>query len=109
LEKNSQNNFYFEISLESTEKEMPEIAPDPYVANNERVIAGFQRLGDVSDFQLSDISRILRLLKASINAWSLYTSENMWKTTGYDGPQVPRYPWKNPDQRHELSWEKGEK
>jgi hypothetical protein len=77
------------------------------MANNERVIAAFQRLGDVSEFQLNDISRILRLLKTSINAWSLYTTDYTWEITGYDGPQVPRYPWRIPDHSHKLSWEKG--
>ena len=103
--KDSHNSIYFEITLPSTEKEIP-VAPDPYLANNERVIAAFQRLGDVSEFQLNDISRILRLLKTSINAWSLYTTDHTWEITGYDGPQVPRYPWRVPDHSHKLSWEK---
>ena len=101
----SHNSIYFEITLPSIEKEIP-VAPDPYLANNERVIAAFQRLGDVSEFQLNDISRILRLLKTSINAWSLYTTDHTWEITGYDGPQVPRYPWRVTDHSHKLSWEK---
>jgi len=33
----------------------------------------------------------------------------MWNAIGYDGPQVPRYPWRE-DHNHKLSWEKeGEK
>ena len=100
----SQKVLYFEITLASTEKENSGISLDPYLANNERVISAFQKLGDVSEFQLNDISRILRLLNTSINAWSLYTTEYTWDKIGYDGPQVPRYPWRTQDHSHELSW-----
>jgi|RhiMethySRZTD1v2_1073278.scaffolds.fasta_scaffold882515_1 hypothetical protein len=105
--KDGHNSIYFEITLPSTEKEIPAAPPDPYLANNERVIAAFQRLGDVSEFRLNDISRILRLLNTSINAWSLYTTDSTWEFTGYDGPQVPKYPWRVPGHSHKLNWEKG--
>jgi hypothetical protein len=101
-------NLYFDIILNSTEKETTQIPSDPYLSNNERVIAAFQRLGDVSEFQLNDILRIFRLLITSINAWSLYTSEHMWNVIGYDGPQVPRYPWREQGHSHKLSWEEKE-
>ena len=100
-----QKTVYFEIILASTEKAIPEIKSDPYLANNERVISAFRRLGDVTEFQLNDVSRILRLLNTSINAWSLYTTEFVWDFTEYDGPQVPRYPWRIPDHSHKLGWE----
>jgi hypothetical protein len=98
-------NLYFDIILNSTEKQTTQIASDPYISNNERVLAAFQRLGDVSEFQLNDILRIFRLLITSINAWSLYTTEHMWNVIGYDGPQVPRYPWREHGHSHKLSWE----
>jgi len=110
VKKNNQNRhnaIHFEIILSSLEKQIPESPRDPYLANNERVIAAFQRLGDVSEFQLNDISRILRLLITSINAWSLYTTDYTRETIGYDGPQVPRYPWRVPGHSHKLSWEMG--
>ncbi len=100
----SQKILYFEITLASTERENSGISLDPYLANNERVISAFQKLGDVSEFQLNDISRILRLLNTSINAWSLYTTEYTWNKIGYDGPQVPRYPWRTQDHSHKMSW-----
>ena len=100
-------NLTFNITLHSLEKLPAQpITPDPYLSNNERVIAAFGRLGDVSEFQLNDIIRIFRLLNSSINAWSLYTTEYMWNTIGYDGPQVPRYPWREEGHSHKLSWEK---
>lgn len=110
IEKNdtsdNQNSIHFDISLTSSEKEIPKAPPDPYLNNNGRIIAAFQRLGDVSEFQLNDISRILRLLITSVNAWSLYTTDYTWALTGYEGPQVPRYPWRVPGHSHKLSWEK---
>jgi hypothetical protein len=100
-------NLTFDITLNSLEKLPAQpLPPDPYLSNNERVIAAFARLGDVSEFQLNDIIRIFRLLNSSINAWSLYTTEYMWSTIGYDGPQVPRYPWRQEGHSHKLSWEK---
>jgi hypothetical protein len=100
-------NLTFNITLNSLEKLPAQpLPPDPYLSNNERVIAAFARLGDVSEFQLNDIIRIFRLLNSSINAWSLYTTEYMWSTIGYDGPQVPRYPWRQEGHSHKLSWEK---
>lgn len=102
----NQNSIHFEISLTSSEKEIPKAPIDPYMANNGRIISAFQRLGDVSEFQLNDVSRILRLLTTSVNAWSLYTTDYTWELTGYEGPQVPRYPWRVPGHSHKLSWEK---
>jgi hypothetical protein len=98
-------NLFFDIILDSIEKQIKQIPSDPYSHNNQRVIASFQRLGDISEFQLNDISRILRLLISSVNAWSLYTTEHMWNVIGYDGPQVPKYPWREQGHSHKLSWE----
>jgi hypothetical protein len=102
-------NLYFEITLNTVEKQQQSSQssiPDPYLSNNQRVIAAFGRLADVSEFQIGDIARILSLLGRSINAWSLYTTEYMWKATGYDGPQVPKYPWREPGHSHELRWDR---
>jgi hypothetical protein len=98
----------FNIILESLGKSPSQALPsDPYSSNIERVITAFGSLTDVSEFQLEDIMRILRLLQSTINAWALYTTEYMWSTIGYDGPQVPRYPWREEGHNHRLSWEKG--
>jgi hypothetical protein len=100
-------NLTFSITIDSLEKRPAKpLPPDPYATNNERVIAAFGRLGDVSQFQPEDTIRILRLLTSSINGWSLYTREYMWSKIGYDGPQVPRYPWREQGHSHKLSWEK---
>jgi hypothetical protein len=77
---------------------------DPFQGNNERVIAAFMRLGDVVQFVPSDIHRNFMLLVSSINGWTFYTQEAMWRKIEYDGPQVPRYPWRE-RHSHKLSWE----
>lgn len=97
----------FDITLNSLEDRLVQpLPPDPYASNNERVLAAFVRLGDVSEFLLEDTLRIFRLLSSSINAWSLYTTDYTWNAIGYDGPQVPKYPWRERDHSHSLSWEK---
>ncbi len=99
ISSDDQQILYFEITLVSTEKEIPEISSDPYLENNERVLSAFQKLGDVTEFQLNDISRVLRLLNTSINAWSLYTSEYTWDSIGYDGSQVTKIPMEDTESR----------
>ncbi len=78
---------------------------DPFQGNNDRVIAAFTSLGDVVQLVPGDIARNFALLISSINAWALYTREDMWRRIGYDGPQVPRYPWRDSGHSHNLSWE----
>lgn len=98
-------NLTFNITLDSLEKKV-EAAADPYAHNNDRVVASFMRLGEISDINIGDTARIFRLLTSAVNAWLLYTSEDVWKRIGYDGPQVPRYPWKEQHMPHRLKWEK---
>jgi hypothetical protein len=93
----------FNITLDSLEKQVKP-NPDPYDQNNNRVTASFASLGDVIDFRTEDIARNLALFTSSINAWTRYTREDIWKRIGYDGPQVPRYPWKQ-NHGHKLAWE----
>lgn len=78
---------------------------DPFQGNNDRVIAAFTRLGDVVQLVPGDIHRNFALLVSSINAWTFYTREDMWRKIEYDGPQVPRYPWRDDGHSHKLSWE----
>ena len=40
----------------------------------------------------------------SLNAWLLYTNNTTWDIIEYDGPQVERYPWRNPCP-HKLAWD----
>lgn len=96
----------FDIIIDSLEKHPVKPVPlDPFTNNNERVMAAFGRLGDVTEFQPEDTIRIFRLLTSSISGWSLYTTEYIWNKIGYDGPQVPRYPWREQGHSHKLSWE----
>jgi hypothetical protein len=77
---------------------------DPFQGNNDRVVAAFTRLGDVIQFVPGDIQRNFALLLSSINGWTFYTREDVWRKIEYDGPQVPRYPWRE-THSHKLSWE----
>jgi hypothetical protein len=94
----------FNITLDSLEKQVPP-AQDPYARNNDRVVAAFSSIGDAIEFRTEDISRNMALFNCSINGWTQYTREDTWERIGYDGPQVPRFPWRQ-DHKHKL-WEEG--
>jgi len=96
-------NLTFDIVLDSIEKKM-QPSDNPYSQNGARLIAAFTRLADTADVRTSDLARNSRLLTSAVSAWFLYTREEVWKKVKYDGPQVPRYPWKE-NHSHELGWE----
>jgi hypothetical protein len=99
-------NIPVNITLDSKEKKTELPASDLYW-NNQRIISAFSSVGDTITLNNSEFERNFRLLLSSINAWIIYTNEAMWKKIGYDGPQVPRYPWEIPKHDHKLSWEQG--
>jgi hypothetical protein len=107
--KQNSSDLIFDITIHSIEEEyiadQGNTLYDPYQGNNDRVIAAFTRLGDVVQLVPGDIHRNLALLISSINGWASYTREDMWRRIRYDGPQVPRYPWRE-SHSHKLSWEK---
>ncbi len=112
--KQNSSDVVFDITINSIEEEYVgnqinnnnSTLYDPFQGNNDRVIAAFTRLGDVLQLVPGDIQRNFALLVSSINAWTLYTREDMWRRIQYDGPQVPRYPWRDDGHSHKLSWEK---
>jgi len=79
---------------------------DIYANNSQRILSAFSSLGDVITLNNSNAARNFQLLSSSINAWLIYANELSWKRIGYDGPQVPKYPFKLPDHSHKLTWEK---
>jgi hypothetical protein len=95
------------VSLVSTGNQigLPSTSTDIYSNNSQRVLSAFSSLGDVSTLNNSNALRNFQLLSSSINAWLIYTNELSWKRIGYDGPQVPRYPYKSPNHSHSLAWE----
>jgi hypothetical protein len=112
--KQNSSDLVFDITIKTIEEEYFErqvnnnnnsTLYDPFQGNNDRVIAAFTRLGDVLQLVPGDIQRNFALLVSSINAWTLYTREDMWRRIEYDGPQVPRYPWRVDGHSHKLSWE----
>jgi hypothetical protein len=109
--KQNSSDLIFDITISSIEEEYIDDQDnnsntlyDPFQGNNDRVIAAFTRLGDVVQFVPGDIHRNFALLVSSINGWTFYTREDMWRRIRYDGPQVPRYPWRE-KHSHKLSWE----
>jgi len=74
----------------------------PYDATNAKRIAAFARIADSIDLT-DNVVNSSRLLLQTLNAWLLYTNEIKWNLIGYDGPQVERYPWRNPH-THKLKW-----
>ena len=85
-------------------KSIMEINHDPYSSSNARRISAFARIGDSIDLDARDLANTSTLLLQTLNAWLGYTSETGWQIIGYDGPQVPKYPWKK-NHKHELEWE----
>ena len=81
---------------------------DIYANNSQRILSAFSSLGDVITLNNSNAARNFQLLSSSINAWLIYTNELSWKRIGYDGPQVPQYPFKLPGHSHRLTWEEEE-
>jgi hypothetical protein len=110
VEQEDSSHLIFDITVNSIEEEYSidnqnnNTLHDPFQGNNERVLAAFSRLGDVVQFVPGDIHRNFALLVSSINGWTFYTQEAMWRKIGYDGPQIPRYPWRE-RHSHKLSWE----
>ena len=103
VEPSDAKKLTFKIVLDSLEKKV-EPPVDPYSQNNERVIAAFARVGETVNLGVSDVARTFKLLTSALSGWTLYTREDMWKAIHYDGPQVPRYPWKA-KHGHKLQWE----
>jgi hypothetical protein len=96
-------NLTFEIKLDSTEVPVP-YSDNPYSNSIDIVMSSFGKLNESIDIRPGDYLRVSELLISTINAWTLYTNEPMWKVIGYDGPQVPRYPWKQNDRPFKKLW-----
>ena len=96
------------INLDSIDEEIGLLnisSDDIYVNNTQRILSAFSSLGDVITLNNSNAARNFQLLSSSINAWVIYANELSWNRIGYDGPQVPKYPFKSPDHSHRLKWE----
>lgn len=91
----------FEVRLAPQEKKDPDI----YDENITRTIAAFSSISEKLEVPSDLRGTALQLFK-TINAWALYTREDMWDRIGYDGPQVERYPWRK-DHNHKLGWKDG--
>ncbi len=85
-------------------KSDPDMNFNPYSSTNARCISAFGRMGESVDLSIEDIGNTSAILLQSLNAWILYNDEAIQNSIGYDGPQVPKHPRKEPHD-HVLSWE----
>lgn len=98
-------NLTFNIALDQLE-ETVKLSENPYSNSIDIVMSSFGKISESTDIHSGDYFRGSELLISTINAWALYTNEHMWQVIGYDGPQVPRYPWKQDDRPHKKLWDK---
>ncbi len=96
-------NLTFDIVLDSLEKKIPE-PEDPYSHSIERLMAAYRTLEGAAVIAPADFARVFELISKTVSTWTIYTREPAWRAIGYDGPQVPRYPWKE-KHSHKLQWE----
>ncbi len=88
----------FDVTLTHPEKQDLDIYED----NLTKTFASFSSIAEKVDLP-SDISGTFLQLFKTVNAWALYTREEMWDRIGYDRPQVKRYPWRNTHD-HKIRW-----
>ena len=92
-------NLTFDITIQKENH----FVDSPYDAANAKRMAAFVRVGDSMDLT-GNVRNSFALLTQTLNAWLLYTNEVKWNLIQYDGPQVKRYPWRNPH-THKLKWD----
>jgi hypothetical protein len=88
----------FDVRLTIPENQDPDIYDD----NITKTISSFSSIAEKVDLPSNIRDTSLQLFK-TINAWALYTREEIWDSIGYDGPQVQRYPWRSKHE-HKLGW-----
>ena len=111
IDKNKEEQIEIPVTLNldslDNKIELLTTSNDIYANNSQRILSAFSSLGDVITLNNSNAARNFQLLSSSINAWLIYANELSWKRIGYDGPQVPKYPFKFPGHSHRLTWEEG--
>jgi hypothetical protein len=112
IDKNKEEQIEIPVTLNldslDNKIELLTTSNDIYANNSQRILSAFSSLGDVITLNNSNAARNFQLLSSSINAWLIYANELGWKIIGYDGPQVPKHPFKLPGHSHRLAWEVGE-
>jgi hypothetical protein len=112
IDKNKEEQIEIPVTLNldslDNKIELLTTSNDIYANNSQRILSAFSSLGDVITLNNSNAARNFQLLSSSINAWLIYANELGWKIIGYDGPQVPKHPFKLPGHSHRLAWEEGE-
>ena len=92
-------NLFFDVVI----KKESSFVDSPYDAANAKRIAAFARIADSID-PADNLQNSLGLIIQTLNAWLLYSNENVWDLIRYDGPQTERYPWRS-NHAHTLKWD----
>ena len=90
------------LSFDITVKKEISFADSPYDAANTKRTAAFARIADSID-PTDNLQNSLGLMTQTLNAWLLYSNEDVWNLIEYDGPQTERYPWRG-NHAHTLKW-----
>ena len=90
------------LSFDITIKKESSFVDSPYDAANAKRTAAFTRIADSID-PADNLQNSLGLLIQTLNAWLLYSNEDVWNLIKYDGPQTERYPWRS-NHTHKLKW-----
>ena len=77
---------------------------DLYSNSAQRVISQFMAMGDSVDLSQADTRLLMTQMIRSLSSWLFYTNPKIMHQYGYPGPQVPRYPKKQPNHKHSLPW-----
>ena len=90
------------LSFDIIVKKEISFADSPYDAANAKRTVAFARIADSID-PADNLQNSLGLMTQTLNAWLLYSNEDVWNLIQYDGPQTERYPWRG-NHAHTLKW-----
>lgn len=77
---------------------------DLYANSAERTLSQFLSMGDSVDFSKGNFQNLTRQMINAMLSWIYYTNPQVMKKYGHAGPQVPRYPKREPNHIHSLPW-----
>jgi hypothetical protein len=99
IKNETKNGEFFNLTLSETEPNL-----DIYATSAQKGMTQFLEVGDAVDFSLADTQTLMTQMIRSISSWIFYTNPTIMAQYGYPGPQVPRYPKKQPNHKHTLPW-----
>ncbi|MDH3610788.1 MAG: transthyretin-like family protein [Nitrosopumilus sp.] len=106
VKKTQKTRLAFKISLDPNSFEN-KVKPkeDPFSdATNRRMgsFSGFEQRADFTD----NLQQVFTMFLSTLHAWANYNNEHSWRKIGYDGPLVPKFPWRTEHSPHKVKWKK---